>query len=33
MTKIQATLIPGDGIGPEITEAVTAILDKMGSPV
>lgn len=32
MTKIQATLIPGDGIGPEITEAVTAILDKMGSP-
>ena len=31
-TKIQATLIPGDGIGPEITEAVTAILDHMGSP-
>lgn len=32
MTKIQATLIPGDGIGPEITDAVTAILDHMGSP-
>lgn len=30
--KIQATLIPGDGIGPEITEAVTAILDHMGKP-
>lgn len=31
-TKIQATLIPGDGIGPEITEAVTAVLDHMGKP-
>ncbi|MCK8463295.1 isocitrate/isopropylmalate family dehydrogenase [Aliiroseovarius sp. S1339] len=31
-TKIQATLIPGDGIGPEITKAVTAILDHMGNP-
>ncbi len=25
------TLIPGDGIGPEITEAVTAILDEAGA--
>lgn len=30
--KIPATLIPGDGIGPEITEAVTRILDAVGSP-
>ena len=30
--KIPATLIPGDGIGPEITEAVTRILDALGSP-
>jgi isocitrate dehydrogenase (NAD+) len=30
--KIPATLIPGDGIGPEITEAVTCILDALGSP-
>ena len=30
--KIPATLIPGDGIGPEITEAVTRILDELGSP-
>jgi isocitrate dehydrogenase (NAD+) len=31
-TRIPATLIPGDGIGPEITEAVVAILDAIGSP-
>jgi isocitrate/isopropylmalate dehydrogenase len=30
--QIPATLIPGDGIGPEITEAVVAILDKLGAP-
>ena len=30
--KIPATLIPGDGIGPEIMEAVTRILDALGSP-
>ena len=30
--KIPATLIPGDGIGPEITDAVVAILDKLGAP-
>ena len=30
--KIPATLIPGDGIGPEIMEAVTRILDVIGSP-
>ena len=29
---IQATLIPGDGIGPEIVEAVVTVLDAMGSP-
>ena len=29
---IPATLIPGDGIGPEITEAVVAILDALGTP-
>jgi isocitrate dehydrogenase (NAD+) len=31
-TRIPATLIPGDGIGPEITEATVAILDAIGSP-
>jgi len=30
--KIPATLIPGDGIGPEITAAVLAIFDALGSP-
>ena len=30
--RIEATLIPGDGIGPEIVEAVVAVLDAMGSP-
>jgi isocitrate dehydrogenase (NAD+) len=31
-SAIPATLIPGDGIGPEITDAVVAILDVLGSP-
>ena len=31
-SPIPATLIPGDGIGPEITDAVVAILDAVGSP-
>ena len=31
-TTIPATLIPGDGIGPEITGAVTDILDVLGAP-
>ena len=30
--QIPATLIPGDGIGPEITEAVVEILDALGRP-
>ena len=31
MTKIYtATLIPGDGIGPEITRAVTSIIEAAG---
>jgi len=30
--KIAATLVPGDGIGPEITAAVVAILDALGAP-
>jgi isocitrate dehydrogenase (NAD+) len=30
--KFPATLIPGDGIGPEITDAVVAILDAAGAP-
>ncbi|MGH8705450.1 MAG: isocitrate/isopropylmalate dehydrogenase family protein [Burkholderiales bacterium] len=29
---IPATLIPGDGIGPEITDAVTSILEALGKP-
>jgi len=31
-SPIPATLIPGDGIGPEITDAVVSILDALGSP-
>jgi isocitrate dehydrogenase (NAD+) len=30
--KIQATLIPGDGIGPEITEATLAALEALNAP-
>jgi isocitrate dehydrogenase (NAD+) len=30
--KIPATLIPGDGIGPEIVDATLAILDALGAP-
>jgi isocitrate dehydrogenase (NAD+) len=29
---ISATLVPGDGIGPEISAAVVEILDKLGAP-
>ncbi|MNU26908.1 Isocitrate dehydrogenase [NADP] [compost metagenome] len=29
---IKATLIPGDGIGPEIVSATLQILDAMGNP-
>lgn len=29
---IEATLIPGDGIGPEIMDATTRILDALGAP-
>ena len=31
-TLIPATLIPGDGIGPEITAATVAVLDALGAP-
>ena len=30
--KIPATLIPGDGIGPEVMQSVIEVLDAMGSP-
>ena len=30
--RIPATLIPGDGIGPEVTEATLAVLDAVGAP-
>ena len=30
--KIPATLIPGDGIGPEIVAAVIEVLDALGAP-
>jgi isocitrate dehydrogenase (NAD+) len=30
--QIEATLIPGDGIGPEIVEGVCAVLEALGSP-
>jgi isocitrate dehydrogenase (NAD+) len=29
---IPATLIPGDGIGPEITDATLAVLDALEAP-
>jgi isocitrate dehydrogenase (NAD+) len=29
---IPATLIPGDGVGPEVTEAVLEVLDAVGAP-
>jgi len=32
MNKVPATLIPGDGIGPEIMSATTAILDALHAP-
>ena len=31
--SIPATLIPGDGIGPEVTEATCAVLDAVGAPL
>ncbi|MBR1217691.1 NAD-dependent isocitrate dehydrogenase [Bradyrhizobium sp. U87765 SZCCT0131] len=31
-SRIPATLIPGDGIGPEIMDAVTRILEVLGAP-
>jgi len=30
--QIPATLIPGDGIGPEVTESVVQVLDALGQP-
>ena len=30
--SITATLIPGDGIGPETVESTIQILDALGSP-
>jgi isocitrate dehydrogenase (NAD+) len=32
IAPIPATLIPGDGVGPEIVEAVLAVLDALGAP-
>ena len=32
MEKIPATLIPGDGIGPEVSDATVEVLDALGSP-
>ena len=32
LRSIPATLIAGDGIGPEITEAVVSVLDALGAP-
>jgi isocitrate dehydrogenase (NAD+) len=32
MEKLPATLIPGDGIGPEIVEAAVRVLDALGAP-
>lgn len=30
--KLAVTLIPGDGIGPEVTEAAVQVLDTLGAP-
>src|SRR5437588_5635609 len=30
--KIPATLIPGDGIGPEVSDATVEVLDALGAP-
>jgi isocitrate dehydrogenase (NAD+) len=30
--RIPATLIPGDGIGPEIMDATLAVLDALAAP-
>jgi isocitrate dehydrogenase (NAD+) len=30
--RVEATLIPGDGIGLEIVDAVQIVLDALGSP-
>jgi isocitrate dehydrogenase (NAD+) len=32
LSPIPATLIPGDGIGPEVTDAVVQVLDALGRP-
>ena len=32
MDSIPATLIPGDGVGPEIVETVVEVLDALGAP-
>src|SRR3984957_14876233 len=32
LRRVEATLIPGDGIGPEIVAAVQNVLDALGSP-
>src|SRR3954464_1370629 len=32
LSKLPATLIPGDGIGPEIVKSAVDILDALGSP-
>ena len=32
LQKIPATLIPGDGIGPEIVKSAVDILEALGSP-
>ncbi|MDR3525541.1 MAG: isocitrate/isopropylmalate family dehydrogenase [Acetobacteraceae bacterium] len=32
VTGIPATLIPGDGIGPEVTQSVVAVMEVLGSP-
>jgi isocitrate dehydrogenase (NAD+) len=32
ISQIPATLIPGDGIGPEVVEATLRVLDALGSP-
>ena len=33
MGRHTVVMLPGDGIGPEVTDAVTTILDAAGAPI
>ena len=31
--RIQCTMIPGDGVGPEIMDSVQTVLKQVGAPI